>query len=208
MRLAIVAHSMGGLAARYALEATEQPLVAVTHLFLLGTPNRGSALAEAQSVIELLLSIPQGKLLGSELMRDGLGEAAKDLQPGSVFLSRLNVRKPAVGVRYYVAIGQRSFLSQERVAAIKSESASFLRRRGTAQEVQRAVVEFLSSDELRDGLGDGAVTVASAAVPAAMATRVFDLNHVQLLSLPGNTPEESELFRWVLESLGWQVTEP
>ncbi|HEV7226471.1 MAG TPA: alpha/beta fold hydrolase [Pirellulales bacterium] len=208
LRLAIVAHSMGGLVARHALEAAEPPPPAVTHLFMLGTPNHGSRLAGAQSIIELLLSIPQGRLLGNELMRDGLGEAAKDLQPESAFLNRLNARKPAAGVCYCVAIGRRSFLPQERISAIKNESISFFRRHGTAPEVQRAVVEFLSSDEMRDGLGDGAVTVASAALPGASASRVFDLNHIQLMRLPGDPPEESEPFRWILESLGWKATEP
>lgn len=208
LRLAIVGHSMGGLVARQALEAAEHPPATVTHLFMLGTPNHGSRLAGLQGLVELLSSIQQGQMLGSELMRDGLGEAAEDLQPGSAFLVSLNARKPAAGVRYYAAIGRRSFLSQERIDAIKDELLSFLRRRSAAPEARRAVVEFLSSVELRDGLGDGAVTVTSAALAGAAANQVFDLSHAELLNLPVDPPEESDPFHWMLESLGWQATEP
>lgn len=208
LRLAIVAHSMGGLVARHALETADRPPTAVTHLYMLGTPNHGSRLAGAQGIIEILIALPRGKLLSGELMQDGIGEAAEDLRPGSTFLKRLNARKPAVGIRYFAAAGSRSVLSRERITVIKNELDLFFRRHDTAREVQRSVLEFLASDELRDGCGDGAVTVSSASLPDTGAIRIFDLNHVQLLSLPGDPPEESELFRWILESLGWQVTEP
>lgn len=203
LRLVIVAHSMGGLVARYALEAADRSPAAVTHLFMLGTPNHGSRFAGAQSWLELLLAIPTGRFLGPELMRDGLNEAADDLRPDSMFLKELNSRRRPAAVQYFSAIGRRSFLSNTRREQITSELEELFRRRKTAPEHRAAVLGALAADELRDGLGDGAVTVTSARFPNTADERLFDLNHVELLALPGAQPEQASVFDWIMRSLHW-----
>ena len=62
----------------------------------------------------------------------------------------------------------------------------------------------MSLPELEDGLGDGAVAVEAALLPGVESRRTFELNHVQLVSLPGDRPEMSELFQWIMETLGWK----
>ena len=205
LRLAIVAHSMGGLVARHALEAAEQPPAAVTHLFMLGTPNHGSRLAGAQSWLELLQAIPSGRLLSSELMRDGLNEAADDLKPDSKFLKELNSRRRPATVRYFTAVGRRSFLSNDQREQLRTELEELFNRRKTAPEHRAAVLRALDAEELKDGRGDGAVAATSARFDAADEERLFDLNHVELLELPGARPEEADVFQWILAVLHWRI---
>jgi pimeloyl-ACP methyl ester carboxylesterase len=205
LKLVIVAHSMGGLVARYALEVTDHPLQGVTDLFMLGTPNHGTHLSGAQEWIELVRALPAGTLFSGENLRDGLGEAARDLRPESEFFTQLSTGRRPGGVRYYVAIGRRSFLSEERRVEIERELTAFFRRRKVPDEFRRVVLDALDSDELRDGFGDGAVAVASARLKGADGERIFDLNHSKLLALPGERPEQAELFQWVLATLGWNV---
>jgi pimeloyl-ACP methyl ester carboxylesterase len=205
LNLVIVAHSMGGLVARYALEVADDSPKCVSDLFMLGTPNHGSRLAGAQEWIELIRALPAGTLFSGENLRDGLGEAARDLRPGSEFFKELGSGRRPPGVRYYVAIGRHSFLTEEQRAAIERELTDFFRRRKVPEEFRQVVLEALASDELRDGRGDGAVAVASARLKGSDGERIFDLNHIKLLALPGEHPEEAELFQWVLETLGWNV---
>ena len=56
-QVVIVAHSMGGLVARYCLERPGKKPGCVTDLFTLGTPHRGSRLAGAQPWLELLFEV-------------------------------------------------------------------------------------------------------------------------------------------------------
>lgn len=203
LRLVIVAHSMGGLVARHALEAADRPPRAVTHLFMLGTPNHGSQLAGAQSWVEILRAVPSGRLLSADLLRDGLNEAADDLQPESTFLKKLNSRRRPAAVRYFSAIGRRSFISNDRRERLSRELEELFRRRKTSTEFQAAVLGALAAEELQDGRGDGAVAVTSARFPGADKERLFDLNHVELLALPGAQPEQAEVFDWIMQSLHW-----
>jgi pimeloyl-ACP methyl ester carboxylesterase len=203
LRLAIVAHSMGGLVARQALEATDSPPSAVIHLFMLGTPNHGSRLAGAQSWVEILRAVPSGRLLSADLLRDGLSEAADDLKPESRFLEKLNSRRRPAAVRYFSAIGRRSFISNDRRERLRRELEDLFRRRKTAAELQAAVLDALAAEELQDGRGDGAVAVTSARFSGADNERLFDLNHVELLALPGAQPKQAEVFDWIVRSLHW-----
>ncbi|MBI2823147.1 MAG: alpha/beta fold hydrolase [Planctomycetia bacterium] len=208
-RAAIVAHSMGGLVARHCLEAAEdrQPKY-VTDLFLVGTPNHGSALARGGDVVELAGEVIPGLWNGKRsTLRDGLGEASDDLHPGSLFLRRLNARPRPAGVRYHSAIGRKGFLRDEQVRDVERELQDIFDRRSVAAETRSHVLQMLRSDELRTGRGDGVVAVASARLQGAASERVFDVNHLELLSLPGARPEEHEVFRWIVATLATSTAE-
>ncbi|MGC4003069.1 MAG: alpha/beta fold hydrolase [Pirellulales bacterium] len=56
-RTAIVAHSMGGLVARYALECDPRPPSCVTDLVTLGTPHHGAEMAELAEWLTLLSAL-------------------------------------------------------------------------------------------------------------------------------------------------------
>src|SRR5262249_30281382 len=87
-RVAIVAHSMGGLVARHALQMVAPRPGCVSDLFTLGTPHGGSQLAKYQPLLEFFegLTAPKGR---PGLLRQGLGDAGFDLLPDSSFLREL-----------------------------------------------------------------------------------------------------------------------
>lgn len=203
LRLSIIAHSMGGLVARYALETPGQNPGCVTDLFLIGTPNAGSRLSGTQPWLETWQEIlPQPQAV-RDAITDGLGEAANDLRPDSPFLATLNRHPRPPDVRYYCGIGRRSFVSDEQREVIEREIRSFLQRRSTPEDVQERILSLLRAAELQDGRGDGAVTISSARLPDVDAEKTFDLNHRELLRLPAEAPEEGEVFRWIVETLQW-----
>ncbi|HEY1785178.1 MAG TPA: alpha/beta fold hydrolase, partial [Pirellulales bacterium] len=105
LRVVIVAHSMGGLVARHALETPGKRPGCVTDLFTLGTPHAGTKYSDFQPVVELCRETFSKYALYGGTIRDGLGEAADDLHEGSEFLTTLNGRERPAGVTYHVAAG-------------------------------------------------------------------------------------------------------
>ncbi|NQV24731.1 MAG: alpha/beta fold hydrolase [Rhodopirellula sp.] len=202
LRIAIVAHSMGGLVAREALENGRPALTCVTDVFLLGTPHRGSALSRGQPWLELVFQSDAESSAAWASVRDGLGEAAQDLKPGSFFLQTLDARRRPAGMRYHVAIGTRGFVDARRLAELRRSLDERLQLRG-ASDLQRArLAGFLDqADALCTGQGDGAVTIDSARLPGADSQRMFDLSHIELLQVPEKKPESSPVFQWILETL-------
>jgi hypothetical protein len=203
LRMSIVAHSMGGLVARHALEVSLQSGSGVTDVFFLGTPHRGSSLAVAQPVLELALPLLQGSGFGIDMLSDGLGEAGDDLRPGSEFLKQLGKARRVAGVRYHVAIGKKSFITPEQGLGLVRQVQTVFERLRVPKNLETQMLGFLQSDELQSGKGDGAVSVTSARLDGTDNEKQFDLNHLQLLSLPGAQPEDSPIFRWTVETLGW-----
>lgn len=204
LRLAIVAHSLGGLVARYALEMPGLDPGNVTDLVCLGVPHEGSTLAGMQDWLELVCEgLPAGLRFDTSV-RSGLGEASADLRPGSRFLAELN-RQPRPGrVRYHLAIGSRAILTDRECAAVKQDLARFLDARDVPASRRERLLTLIACDELRTGKGDGAVTIRSATLPGAASRKVFDRSHAELLSLPGGRPERNEVFVWMLDVLGWK----
>ncbi len=203
LKVAIVAHSMGGLVSRYCLETPGKNPGCVSDLFTLGTPHQGSELAVTQMWAELIFNFA-GLTPGKDaILLDGLGEAADDLKPSSEFLKRLNRQRRPAGVRYHVAAGDKSFFTDAQRATIQQRLNDIFRRRRVDLETRLSVLRFLRNDALRNGAGDGAVTLRSALLPGADDEKKFPLNHWQLLSLPGEKPEQNEVFQWVMKTLGW-----
>ena len=104
----VVSHSMGGLVVRAYVEG---PAYAggIDRLILCGTPNAGSKWARYRLALELnehyrlWREDPNWKPVW--MVTDGLGEAGRDLKPGSKFLKELNSRPRRDGVRYTVIAG-------------------------------------------------------------------------------------------------------
>lgn len=95
----LVAHSMGGLVARWLIEKMEGHLL-IDHLIQLGTPNLGSSWSKVQYLAKWLLTVAFGKLSVSEPILSTLaylGSYANETQvtfeqmhPDSPFYKRLN----------------------------------------------------------------------------------------------------------------------
>ena len=201
LRLVIVAHSAGGLVSRYAIESKAPPPTCVTDLFTLGTPHQGSSLAIGQPWVELLDASWKDKLNPLSGMDDGVGQAVDQLLPASDFLKKLNARPRPAGIRYHTAAGRKGFISansrDKLLAAMKDYRADGDRRRAS-------ILDALMGPELQTGKGDGAVTLDSALLKDANTTRVFDLNHSELIRQKDVAPTEGKVFRWIVDTLSWR----
>lgn len=185
---ALVTHSMGGLLARYYVEG-DAFAGDVSDLVLIAPPNDGSAVARAQTLLQIIEAAQQGDRRRSRAaiqFRDGLGEAADDLLPGSAFLRALNARPRRAGVGYHILAGDRGFLTpddRKRIEArlkLVSGSGGLLGGLGrlAAGDVARQL------DELTDGTGDGAVAVTSTRLEGVTDHEVLHADHVTLIRGP------------------------
>lgn len=199
-RLAIVAHSMGGLVARHCLENSNRLPDCITDLIMLATPHHGASLAYIQPWIELVFAVLPSKW---DLHNDGLGESAIDLMPKSEFLSSLNARPRPSGIRYHLAIGRKGLLTDRTAKAVEQELEALMARKNSSLEHRASMRRFIRSPELRTGHGDGAVTIRSATLENVASTKTFDLTHREIYQLPGQVPERSPVFSWMLEVLDW-----
>lgn len=166
----LVAHSMGGLVSREWLTSPELDYAGklragtaprALHLIMIGTPNHGSSLARARFAVEIRdqwLRLVRGDahLLGG--LVDGTGEAAADLLPDSVFLRELNARPHPAGVGMTIIAGIASPISRDELDRALAERAT-----APPADAKTSTAEIRSCLEgLVDGIGDGAVPLASA----------------------------------------------
>lgn len=209
----IVAHSMGGLIARYALEEVRpEPRqdCGVDRLVMIFPPNRGSLLAQYADVLELpdLLdrlssnASPLSSIMDS-LVHDGVGEACDDLIPGSTLLQTLNGNSIPKTVRYSIAVGTAGPISPtQRLLAGFALGSLRSQYRTDSAEIEWLIdqgEELLRCDELTQGCGDGAVAVHSARLPGVRDVAKFSLHHIQWCD-----PKHEaaiQLRRWVIDRL-------
>lgn len=168
-RIAIVAHSMGGLVSREMLtnpdvsfpqNVVENKVPEVLALIMVGTPNHGSELARFRIFGEIRdqwahMTAGRGHLLRGVL--DGAGEAKIDLLPGSQFLESLNARPHPEGVKMLIIAGIASPWGKDEIEHFVTTARD--RIPDSRQENLREFETFLNS--VTEGLGDGLVTVDS-----------------------------------------------
>lgn len=190
---AIAAHSMGGLLAREYVEG-ERYADDVSTLVLIAPPNHGSALAKAQGILQLLQNVQgvNAAAAGSLVeLGEGLGEAADDLVPGSAFLKRLNSRKRRASVKYHILAGDRGFLTKQARRDLDARMETATRAVGVFGKLARLATSSVTDqlDELTDGIGDGAVSVASTRLEGVAEPSMLHANHVELIRGPLLYPE-------------------
>ncbi len=192
-RVSIVAHSMGGLVARHAIEPiapkTGCQLPCVDQLVMLCPPNHGSVLAQYADALELhdaLVKLQSGSYSFTQVLKslvnDGLGEACEELVPTSSFLRELNNRPRADGVRYSIIAGTGGPVTPlvrfaSSVAFNETRQRTRISHLPNAKDALNRVDELLLSDEFARGLGDGAVSLQSAALPGVHEFVTVPLNH-------------------------------
>lgn len=186
-RVAIVAHSMGGLVARDCLTHPElmnghgsglEAYPAITNLITVGTPNQGSQMARLRFVCEIRDQTVQtfngnNPLLSSFL--DGGAEALGDLLPDSPYLTELNSRELPQDVRITVIAGRASPVSVDGLRDFKSRMTAFLPD-GWVSDQPAA---FWS--HLINGVGDGAVTLAATRLAGVSDHVTVNGDHVNML---------------------------
>jgi len=204
VHLVVVAHSIGGLIARAALELqpNESRPTCITDVFFLGTPHRGTRLADPKTPLEARIAqtlVAVTASLGGRCSRESTAIPA-DIAPNSAFLERLARQKPPQNVRYHSLIGTKGLVDARSKAKLRDEwrrQIKRLRLAPTEEAATRDLVDRLT--ELHEGLGDGVVSVESARLLQAKSERMVHLDHFELLSQP------DEAFRFMIQQMGWQT---
>lgn len=209
----LVGHSMGGLVIRDFVSRRRHPARCepdiegppVQGVVLVATPNQGSEWARLRVWLELreaLSDIPEGRFSLFAGLRDGTGAAKIDLRPDSVFLEALNDRPwpDPVPVR---VIGGR--LSEPTPAMLESLGA--LSETLGTEDVARSLEHWWA--QTGEGLGDGAVPVASLDLPGAPPPLILEASHRGLLvrtPLNQDTPPAIEPVLEIIEK--WRANGP
>jgi pimeloyl-ACP methyl ester carboxylesterase len=207
-RWSIVTHSMGGLIARGYVEG-DHFAGDVRDLVLIGPPNQGSAVAKAQTLLQLIEGMQSVKEQagGGALahLSEGLGEAADDLSPGSPFLKALNARPRRAGVSYHILAGDAGFLTPELRGRVEGQYTAISRGAGLIGNMARFALRDLPAqlDELTYGFGDGCVSVKSTVLEGVADHKTIHANHVELIRGPLLYPDPGPVagMPFILESL-------
>ena len=195
-KVSIVAHSMGGLVVRSAIETAAAnrkqatcELPCVDQLVMICPPNHGSVLAQYADALEFpdaLRRLQSGsqslQSITASLINDGLGEACEELVPQSGFLRELNSRARATHVRYSIIAGTGGLISPlirlaSSVAIRETKDRTRIDSLPNASDLLARADELLLSDEFAQGMGDGAVSVASARLDGVSDFSLAPVHH-------------------------------
>ena len=133
---------------------------------------------------------------------DGLGEAGGDLLPDSVFLSKLDAGTRNRDVDYRMILGTKSVLDPDQLATVRRFVLARLERTAIGELFAPKIERWLDDlDELVDGEGDGAISIARARLDG-VETVLVPLDHLALIKRRGivsGTPagEEHPVFRQI-----------
>jgi len=180
-RLDLVCHSMGGLVARDALtrDGFGKTGLEVEHLVTIGTPHGGSPWARLRAVAEIREQVQRWvesedmdpkRLLG--FARDGVGQAGRDLLPGSDFLVDLDTRSLPEGIEVTCIVG--------RLTTAQGMETGKLLAAGTLRDVvgaDDASAIMGAIDRLGRELGDGVVPMSSAVLDGVSDVVILEANH-------------------------------
>jgi pimeloyl-ACP methyl ester carboxylesterase len=216
----IVAHSMGGLLARSLVEDDATWAHDVSSLILIAPVNQGSHLARVQTAVQLLngLQAINDKNTSKAMMHlsDGLGQAAQDMLPGSLFLTNLNHRPRRQGLPYHILAGDSGFLTRARRAEIEARIELLNRNAGIFGRLAQAATTDLPEllDELTDGTGDGCVAVERTRLAGVADRMIIHANHAELIRAPLLFPDPGpvacmpDVLRWLKLDLKWHGKGP
>jgi pimeloyl-ACP methyl ester carboxylesterase/GNAT superfamily N-acetyltransferase len=205
-RVSIVAHSMGGLVARAAIEDPVLDPGNVMQLIMVGTPNHGSQLAcfpGGPDCADAFARHREGGL--DDVFRnatiDGLDEACEDMRPESRFLRKLNARDRNPHVRYSLLLGTGGPLTEESLAELQAKVAAAVDQNRIARFFGPRVENPLSDfDEVVCEKGDGAVAVKRARLEGVDDTVLLPFSHLTI-TRRATEPQAAELIDAILERL-------
>ncbi|HEX5445165.1 MAG TPA: alpha/beta fold hydrolase, partial [Pirellulales bacterium] len=190
VKLDLVAHSMGALIARAYVEGA-QYRGGVRRLIMLAPPNGGSCYARFSHAAELVEHLqlwrcePQWRW--TWLVTDGLGEARRDLTPGSKFLAGLNARPRRRGVQYTIVAGNRSCGWRHTANAMRLAS-HWLPDVRFCQTAQQTIDRWATRLEGRTGVTDGLVWLSSTRLPGVDDYVLLPADHTTLTCSRGGRP--------------------
>ena len=203
-KLAIVAHSMGGLVTRSVIEDPNLDPGNVRQLIMVATPNQGSHLAYLPGGFDLLEHLVKRDHDASRFTaswQDGLNEARGDLRPDSNFLRTLNARKRNAAVRYSLILGNAAALSESSVVQLTTLLKQAQEKSKTLQLISPRLDPILTDPaEFTDGEGDGVVAVKRGRLEGVEDTVVLPFRH-NAITGKLNSEAELKLLRAIEERL-------
>lgn len=189
-RVILVCHSMGGMVARACVEDSLYDPGNVDRLILIAPPNNGSMIARfavGTDIWEHWLARRDGgpwrRLRDS--ITDGLGEAADELCPDSVFLRNLNSRSRNPRIQYTVILGSGANMTEAEMTWIRE---SVVAKIATVPGAERSAARFdallAEMDELVEGKGDGVVAIERGRLTGVSDTLVLPFGHLSVTGDP------------------------
>jgi pimeloyl-ACP methyl ester carboxylesterase len=206
-RVVLIAHSMGGLVARVAIEDPALDPANVKGLIMVCTPNHGSQWAEVPGGLDLWEFLPQlAEQSPSNAFRqsiaDGLNEARWDLQPNSRFLRDLNARDRNPNVRYSLIMGTGAHCTADEMFELRNRVRESLTSSRAGRIVLPRVDSLLADfDELEKGKGDWFVSTERARLDGVCDVLILPITHWTFTQSDGN-PLQQQLHDVVFERLG------
>jgi len=189
-RIALVCHSMGSLVARACIENATLDPGNVERLIMIAPPTHGTLVAHFAVGTDLYEHWLARKNGGAwrrfrDSIVDGLGEAADDLCPASVFLNELNAQPRNPRVRYSIFLGTGGCMSDSQVTWIRESFCENLAKvpggDGSAERLDAILSDI---DELVEGRGDGIVAVKRGRLEGVADTLVMPFGHMAVTGEP------------------------
>lgn len=191
-QIILVTHSMGGVVARRVVEDPAWDCGVVNQLVMIAPPNGGSSLAGlGGDDLKEVLSAIRGNEVPTAIDQKGLslinaavdlflGNAKKDLVPGSEMLRQMDTLDRNPAIRYSILAGTGGPVPPvaRGIGQLVIEQLFADQREGL-----KKVLEVANRDEWIRGLGDGVVTVRS--------TRLRGVEDHQELAFAHNDASES-----------------
>ncbi|HXX58039.1 MAG TPA: alpha/beta fold hydrolase [Thermodesulfovibrionales bacterium] len=186
----LIGHSRGGLIARAYLASGDDR---VRSLLTLATPHKGSRMAlwatylsPVAALLNQLLFEPEKGTVSYTIKRIAeflSSRAVKELLPDALFFRSLN-DKPIEGVRYFSAGGKDPKLfSLYRMVpnGVEEDGMKPQEVLSFPQVFENVIPERFLPDEMKNGKGDGLVSLESSRLPWDHEHRIFAVNHAGIL---------------------------
>ena len=205
-RVSLVTHSMGGLVARYALETPGLDPGNVDRLIMVAPPNQGCQLAQFAFGMDLWEymdghDLRERRCLFYSSIEDGLSEATVDLQPGSIFLTKLNRQQRNPDVQYSIFLGTGAPCTRDDLDGVRRRIASLGRTCAWVKFLGSRIDQPIADlDEVVHGAGDGAVAVKRGRLTGVEDTNVLGFSHLNVLH-DTDDPEVQKVYSEVLQRL-------
>ena len=185
-KVRLLTHSMGGLVARAVVETDLDP-GNISQLIMIAPPNQGSSLARVATFMvcyEFFTSAEHRRAgVIIESVADGLGEAAADLKPRSVFLDRLNGQTRNANVRYSILLGTGGPMSEVEMNALRDTVRDYTDNYRFTRFVSSKLNAALEGlNEVVAGKGDGAVTCERGKLDGVKDTVELPFSHANILN--------------------------
>ena len=188
-KLSIVAHSMGGIVAREAIEnstLSELSNLRIDQLIQVCPPNHGSRLAEFAPLLEALEHMQRWSSTKPNRSRssvfamliDGLNEAPAELVPNSDFLKVLNARTVSPNVRYSILAGSDGPIDRGVSSLLSLAWSQFSSQQKMNAGLERRIQSIVDAPELCSGSGDGVVCLDSAKRDGVRDFKVLKIHHL------------------------------